>query len=382
MKFRFIFAAPVVLSLLAAGCSQKYSTIENGLYINEAAPSGQFHQQVESLVVRGETTVSIHLRLAQPLDVDVHASLALAPELVDEYNSVNNASYVVLPEEYIDFPADVVIPAGSISSDPVSVKISEFPTGDGLAYCIPIKIASSDADVRIMEASGHILYLITTPLKQVVPTMDSGTLPQAAGDWNVATSEWTLEAWIWMSEFPINNQAIFNAPVSKGTEIYIRFGDADVPYDKLQIKTYGSQFNSNATFEPETWYHVAFVCANNKCIMYINGQEDSSMEISGNDYVINNLQLCSSGASYFWAQCKMAQVRFWSKALAASAIQDAMNREVPASSEGLIGYWKLNEGTGNVYKDSSPNGRDMTCSKAPSWSSDMIDFTDPNASAE
>lgn len=381
MKFRFIFAAPVVLSLLAAGCSQKYGTIENGLYINEAAPSGQFHQQVESLVVRGETTVSIHLRLAQPLDVDVHASLALAPELVDEYNSINSASYVVLPEEYIDFPADVVIPAGSISSDPVPVKISEFPTGDGLAYCIPLKIASSDADVRIMEASGHILYLITTPLTQVVPTMDSGTLPQTAGDWNVATSEWTLEAWVWMSAFPINNQAIFNAPVSKGTEIYIRFGDADVPYDKLQIKTYGSQFNSNATFEPETWYHVAFVCANNKCTMYINGQEDSSMEISGNDYVINNLQLCSSG-SYFRASCKMAQVRFWSKALAASAIQDAMNREVPASSEGLMGYWKLNEGSGSVYKDSSPNGRDMQCEEAPEWSSDMIDFTDPNASGE
>lgn len=381
MKFRFMYAVPVALSLVASGCSQKYTAIENGLFINEAAPSGQFHQQVESLVVKGETTVTIHLRLAQPVDADVHAVLALAPELVDEYNSVNSASYVQLPEEYIDFTPEVVIPAGSISSDPVEIRISEFPTGDGLAYCIPLKIASSDADVRIMEASGHILYLITTPLKQVVPTMDSATLPQAEGDWNVATSEWTLEAWVWMSAFPINNQAIFNAPVSKGTEIYIRFGDADVPYDKLQIKTYGSQFNSNATFEPETWYHLAFVCANNKCTMYINGQEDSSMEISGSDYVINNLQLCSSG-SYFRAQCKMAQVRFWSKALAANAISDAMNREVPASSEGLIGYWKLNEGSGDVYRDSSPNGRDMTCDKTPTWSSEMIDFTDPNASAE
>lgn len=381
MKFRFMYAVPVALSLVASGCSQKYTAIENGLFINEAAPSGQFHQQVESLVVKGETTVTIHLRLAQPVDADVHAVLALAPELVEEYNSVNSASYVQLPEEYIDFTPEVVIPAGSISSDPVEIRISEFPTGDGLAYCIPLKIASSDADVRIMEASGHILYLITTPLKQVVPTMNNATLPQAEGSWNVATSEWTLEAWVWMSAFPINNQAIFNAPVSKGTEIYIRFGDADVPYDKLQIKTYGSQFNSNATFEPETWYHLAFVCANNKCTMYINGQEDSSMEISGSDYVINNLQLCSSG-SYFRAQCKMAQVRFWSKALAANAIRDAMNREVPASSEGLIGYWKLNEGSGDVYVDSSPNGRDMTCDKAPTWSSEMIDFTDPNASAE
>ena len=86
-------------------------------------------------------------------------------------------------------------------------------------------------------------------------------------------------------QFPINNQAIFNAPVSKGTEIYIRFGDANVDYDKLQIKTYGSQFNSNTAFEPETWYHLAFVCGNGKCIMYINGQEDASMDLSSTDYV-------------------------------------------------------------------------------------------------
>ena len=60
--------------------------------------------------------------------------------------------------------------------------------------------------------------------------MNSGTLPaksEDAADWGVETNAWTLEAWVWMSAFPINNQAIFNAPVSKGTEIYIRFGDAN-----------------------------------------------------------------------------------------------------------------------------------------------------------
>lgn len=375
-----IFAVALSAAFLA-GCNAKYEVIENGLYINEAAPSDRFTQQVVNITVDGEASATIHLRLAQPLDYDMHATLGFAPEFVAEYNSRNDAAYVMLPEESVSLPSEVTIPAGSISSEAVTITIQDIPSGDGNAYCLPIKVVSSDASVEIMESSSRLIYLITTPLHQTVPTMDSGTLPEGSGNWNISTSEWTLEAWVWMSSFPINNQAIFNAPVSKGTEIYIRFGDANVDYDKLQIKTYGSQFNSNASFEPRTWYHVAFVCGNNKCTMYINGREDSSMELSANDYVIDNLQLCSSG-SYFVADAKMAQIRFWSRALSQSAIQDAMNREVPSSSEGLIGYWKLNEGEGNVFRDSSPNGRDLTCSVAPTWSGEMVDFTDPNASAE
>ena len=384
MKYIFRIFSLALAVVLAAGCNTKYDVIENGLFINEAAPSDRFTQQVVNITVNGVTTTTIHLRLAQPLDVDVHATLALAPEFTEEYNSKNGTNYVTLPEEYVEFPAEVVIPAGSISSGDVEITINEIPSGDGLAYCLPIKVAGSDSPVQILEASGRLIYLITAPLHQTVPTMDSGTLPaksEDAADWGVETNAWTLEAWVWMSAFPINNQAIFNAPVSKGTEIYIRFGDANVDYDKLQIKTYGSQFNSNTAFEPETWYHVAFVCGNGKCIMYINGQEDASMDLSSTDYIINNLQLCSSG-SYFRANCKMAQVRFWNTALTANAIKDAMNREVPATSENLIGYWKLNEGEGSVYYDATSNGRDLVCAQAPTWTGEVIDFSNPNASAE
>lgn len=382
MKYIFRISVLALAVVLAAGCNTKYDVIENGLYISEAAPGDRFNQQAVSIIAEGATTTTLHLSVARPLDRDVHATLGFAPEFVDEYNAKNDASYVSLPAECVEFPSEVVIPAGEVSSEPVTISIKEIPTGDGLAYCLPIKIASSDAPVEIMEASGRLIYLISSPLRQTVPTMNANTLPAAEGEWGVATSAWTLEAWVWMSAFPVNNQAIFNAPVSKGTEIYIRFGDADVDYDKLQIKTYGSQFNSNSVFEPEKWYHIAFVCGNGKCIMYINGQEDASMDLSSTDYVINNLQLCSSGTQWFRANCKMAQVRFWSKALSANAILDAMQREIPGNSDGLIGYWKLNEGEGSVFVDSSPNGRDMTCKQAPTWTGEIIDFTDPNPTEE
>ena len=382
MKFNQIIKASALgVALFAfAGCENADNQpISNRIYISEAAPADKFTQQTETITVLGETTTAIHVRLAQALDRDITVTVDTDASLLDEYNARNGSNYVALPNEYLSFEGTTTIPAGTVSSEAINITIKEFPTDSGEAYCVPLRITEVCAcsPVTVTEATSRIFFMLTTPLRQVVPMMHTNTVPSSAGSWGIATTEWTLEGWIWMSSFSINNQAIFNASVSAGTEIYIRFGDADVAYNKLQIKTYGSQFNSNQAFSTNTWYHVAFVCGNGKCTMFINGVEDSSMEISGNNYVIEGLQLCSSG-SYFRANAQMAQIRFWKKALSASAIQDAMSRQVSPTSDGLFGYWKLDEGEGNVYHDATGNGRDLTCKNMPSWSSEVVDFTNPN----
>ncbi len=383
MKFNQIIKASAlgVVLFAFAGCENADNQpIGNRIYISEAAPADKFTQQTETITVLGTTTTSIHVRLAQPLDSDITVTVGTDASLLDEYNTRNGSNYVALPDEFLSFEGTTTIPAGAVSSEAISITIKEFPTDSGDAYCIPLRIKDvcSCSPVGITQATSRIFYVLTTPLRQVVPMMNYQNVPNSNSSWGIATTEWTLEGWIWMSSFSINNQAIFNAGVSAGTEIYIRFGDADVAYNKLQIKTYGSQFNSNQAFSTNTWYHVAFVCGNGKCTMYINGVEDSSMEISGNNYVIESLQLCSSGSQYFRANAQMAQIRFWKKALSASAIQDAMSRQVSPTSDGLFGYWKLDEGQGNVFHDATGNGRDLTCSVAPTWSSEVVDFTNPN----
>lgn len=375
---QFIQASVFGLALFAfAGCDDaKNDVIENRIYISEAAPSDKFTQQTVNLTVTGKMKTTLHVRLAQPVEQEIKVLLSLAPEAVEKYNRTNGTSYLALPETYLTFNKEVTIPANTLSSDAVEIEIDEFPTDDGNAYCVPICIASTDAPVATAQSAGHLIYLLTTPLMQTVPTMNSSVKPAGAGGWGIATSEWTLEGWIWMSKLTMNNQAFFSAGVSKGTEIYIRFGDANVPNNKIQIKTGGSQFNTNQSFSPQTWYHVAFVYGDGKCRIYVNGEEDNSYDIS-TDYVIENLSLCSSG-SYFVADAKMAQIRFWKKALSGNAIKDAMNRAVAPDSDGLFGYWKLDEGSGDVYYDATSNHYDLTCSSSPRWLGEIIDFTNPN----
>ena len=61
------------------------------------------------------------------------------------------------------------------------------------------------------------------------------TLP--ATDWGITVDAWTLEAWVRMDGYKKNNQAIFTSG-SGDHEIYIRFGDANKPYNYLQIKIF------------------------------------------------------------------------------------------------------------------------------------------------
>ena len=368
-----------------AGCNDaEYGDITNSVYISEAAPSGAFRQQVENLTIDGGLQTAIHVRLAQTVDYDVNVTIDYAPEFTEEYNTANGTEYLVLPAEYLSFDKKAVIKAGNISSDNINIDIAQYPTDTGAAYCVPLKIVTCDAPFAVSEKSSRILYLLASPHKQVVPIMNTNTRPAGGSSdasdpaaWGITTSEWTLEGWIWMSAFPINNQAIFNGQVSSGTEIYIRFGDANVPYDILQIKTTGSQVETNTKFEPMTWYHLAFVYSHGSLTIYINGEADVQGDFADVEFVINGLELCSSG-SYFRANARMAQVRFWSKALSQNTIKDAMNRQVPANSEGLFGYWKLDEGEGSVYYDATGNGRDLKCAVTPSWTSDVVNFSNPN----
>lgn len=141
--------------------------------------------------------------------------------------------------------------------------------------------------------------------------------------WGVTTNEWSLEAWVQMDGFDINNQAIFNSG-SSDHEVYIRFGDAMIPYNSLQVKTLGSQVNTVTLFEKNKWYHLAFVYNSSGLLsIYINGVLDVTLQTKGGPVRFDKMNMVSSG-SYFRNNCQMAQVRLWKSAISQTQIQSNM----------------------------------------------------------
>ncbi len=176
----------------------------------------------------------------------------------------------------------------------------------------------------------------------------------------ITTTQWSLECWARMSAYSKNNQAIFNTG-SGDHEIYIRFGDANRPYNYLQIKTLGGQVQTSADLEANKWYHWAFVYDGTTLTIFQNGEEKIKFDPpapNGGSVRFDFLQMISSGSTYFPDRCAMSQVRLWKTAITQTQIKNNMYYSINPANPDLILYLPLDEGDGTEFEDITGNGHD------------------------
>ena len=167
IKFtRYVVLGAALLAV--TGCDDaKLSTIDNGIYIAEAAPSNTFGQQIEAqLVDEGDVIKTLTVRLVRAIDQDVTVTLDIDQQLIDEYNQQHEASYELLSEEFRSFERTVTIPAGEVSAPVINLTIKPFTTPNNEAYAIPVRITSVTGPIGLVGNANHILYLLTSPNKQ------------------------------------------------------------------------------------------------------------------------------------------------------------------------------------------------------------------------
>ena len=237
-----------LLALSQSACENaEYESVDNLIYINEASSA---KAEEVTLQDEGSTRTSVTVRLAKALDHDVTAELFLDEEALAAYNRKNETVYKAIAAEHVTFPKEVKIAAGSVSANPINIDIASFEAEGGAQYALPIAIRNANG-VAKAEASSSFLLVLVKPLKQPVPKFTYANAMQAApeGDWGLSLTNYTLEWWVKMSNFSINNQAIFNSG-SGDSELYIRFGDlvysnksgSGYLNNFLQVKTMGGQF--------------------------------------------------------------------------------------------------------------------------------------------
>lgn len=357
--------ACAALTLMVSGCDNADNkVIDNAIYWEEAS-----NEIATKITVDPQANVSASLtaRIARALDVDVTAEIEIDPEFLKAYNEANITSYEVLPAEFCEYNKNIVIKAGEVSSEDVIFTIKPYSGSKDVTYALPVSIKPNSGISTIGESYKYIL-LLNQPLIQSVPQLKSQNVAKTNSEipWNVTTNEWSIEAWVQMDGFQINNQAIINSG-GNGTEVYIRFGDAAIPYNSLQIKTQGSQVNTTTLFEPNKWYHIALTYnAAGLVTIYVNGVRDVSIQTTGGPANFEQMGIVTSG-SWFRDTCMMAQLRLWKVAITPTQIQSNMYYGVRSDDPNLLGYWRLDEGEGTVFFDSTPNQRNMTAEQEFSW---------------
>ena len=399
-NFNFIIRIAVLALLVSCNRFEPVDHVfDNCAYLDVSATSqtqaATFGNRVGSLEKH------LCVALSYPSDKDVKATISVDASLTDAFNHRYGTDYQLLPDAYLDFsPVSVTIEAGKVNSEKVSIGFKNL-MGQGedqtgameidKTYLLPVRLSSED--ISTMDGSSVAYYLVKrssaiTVAAQLTdnwiefPLMD--TPGEVADAYNGLTAL-TYEALVNVDRFDLNNKdGVCNISTVMGVEQYLllRIGDANFERQCLQFdgSGNGSQFGKlPSKSDPAkklysgSWYHVACTYDQNERVarIYVNAKLIDEVKEAGvagptadNKITLAMRALGMPEAYQFFIgksyndfrplQGKIAEARVWRVARTGDEIWKNMYRiENPKDQKDLIGYWKFNDGEGNVVKDYS-----------------------------
>ncbi len=418
MKKNNILAVMAVIAL--ASCN-RFDPVDhvfpNSLYLDVSAME-QTHSANYSNKAEGGTQV-LAVALSYPEDRDITASITIDRSLVDDYNHKYGTDYSMLPDMYIDFSgATVTIEAGRTTSETVAIGLKGF-LGEGdeqkdaleidRTWLLPVRVSSED--ISVMAGSSVAYYLVKrssaiTTAAQLTDNWINFPLLDQPGEiadvYNDLTAV-TYEALVYIDKFDLTNSfGECNISTVMGVEQYLllRIGDANFERQQLQFdgSGNGSQFGKLPSksdpakkLDSGVWYHVActYDQATRTARIYVNGEltdevKDTGVTGSGDENRIT-LAMQALGMEEAYRFCigwsyndyrplqgKIAEARVWRVARTQEEIWTNMYRLPDYEAENypdLIGYWKFDEGEGNIIHDCSMYGNDGEAENDIVWPS-------------
>lgn len=371
-----ILAGMALGALLLTGCNDaEYDTLSNQAYILQTNTNA--NSSLKLTVGAEVATTTLNVRLSDVANVESRYRLVYDTAVVNEYNRLNETPYASLPQESFSLSSEeTTIEAGASVSTPITLTVppySEALKASGKKYAIGFRLENTSGNASVLPSGSKIVYILDQVVIQPVVVLDQSHYVSQNLVKNYPLTEWTVEMNInkhvlYTEVGRGNNQAIFGAVPD---EIYIRFGDAPIEGNRLQIKTQGTQMNSLALFNEHTWYHLAFVCTGTKLYLYVNGQLDNSMDLPGKTTNVNSINICSP-STYWLGNAMYSEVRFWQRARSQAEIANNMYACDP-TTPGLITYYKMNEGEGYSFRDASGNGNNAETNgqAVPEWIQDV-----------
>ena len=377
---KLLFTAVTGFAALLVGC-QEYDEdkhhYDNQLYIS----SSIFTKEIKFKAGDDKVQDGLSVAIAKPEAYDIKVIMAPAPELLPTYRmAYYDENAILLPEEYYSMPeTSTVISSGAVTSAKLPIEFNNIGNLDrNETYVLPVSVQSADG-IGILQSAKNYYYVFRgASLVNVVCSLSKNrAYPDFNNDdrFNNLTEN-TMEILFKANAFP--NQ--LNTLMGIEGHYLLRLGDAGVPSNQLQVATRaGNLTSADLTFESNKWYHVAVTCNKGNIKVYVNGEEKYSDRV--------NMRYVNLGAKHhnedngdrvFWVGYSysldrffdgvVSEVRIWNRELTADEIKaPAHFYTVDPASDGLISYWKFDDGAGQTVKDHTANGYDLTIEKEATW---------------
>lgn len=377
MKLDRIFL-PFLLGAVAAftGCKNDDPAehhFDNRIYVSSGAVTND-------LLIRDDIpgdSRTITARLAQPAAEDVSITFEGRPDMAALYNMSYGDNAVGLPAEHFSIPESVIsIEQGNVSGNDIVVNFTNTNELDGdLRYVLPVTIT----DVKgapLLESTRTVYFVLKgAALINVVADITGIYFPvRWSSSVNVSNLRTiTVEALLYSKDWEAGRDNPLSSLFGIEGKFLVRIGDADRPRNQLQLVNPGGNWpapNAAPGLPVNEWVHVAVVwdATTGERSYYINGELVASDKGAGRGSVSLNSD-CYVGFSYDssrWIPGEVSELRVWTVARTQQQIASSMYMVDP-QSEGLLAYWKFNEGSGNVINDATGNGTTLTGTGTPEW---------------
>lgn len=382
MKLNKIFGiAALAAVVLSAGCTTEKAKMEehnfdNRLFITASSSTEEIlvKPSVESIVK--QLTVGTALKA----DTRITGLFAASPELLDTYKlSFYDEDAVILPEsKCVISEPDFVIEEGSVSSAPVNVQFTDLAELDReTVYVMPVALKNvSGIDVLASKTVVYYVFKGAALINVVANLAENRAYPDFNDDsrFNNLTN-FTMEALVRPNKFG----KLISTLMGIEGHFLLRFGDAGVPDNQLQVACNTNQTNSDLQVQTGVWTHIAVAFDNGNVTVYMNGVPKLSENVGRSSVNLGAKHHNEEdGSRVFWIGYSYAgdryfdgdisEVRIWNRTLTKEEISAPLHfYSVEPDSEGLISYWKFDDEAGSVIKDYSSSGYDLKCDKNPFW---------------